>query len=67
MRPGDWAPLSRAVPVAVYVNGSRSEGVDALKSISARTVKEIRYHSPQEASSRFGPNNSSGVLEITLK
>ena len=55
------------VPVHVYVNGSRTEGLDDLKQIQADAVREIRFYEPQDANTRFGTGNNGGVIAVTLK
>ena len=54
-------------PVAVFVNGGRTEGLDALRSIRASTVKEMRFYEPQDANTKFGTGHNGGVIEVTLK
>lgn len=54
-------------PVHVYVNGSKTEGVDALKQIQADAVQEIRFYEPQDANTHFGTGNNGGVIAVTLK
>ena len=39
-------------PVDVFVDGGRTEGVDALKNIRASTVKEMRFYEPQDANTQ---------------
>lgn len=55
------------VPVHVYVNGSKREGLDALRQIQADAVQEIRFYEPQDANTRFGTGNNGGVIAVTLK
>jgi len=54
-------------PVAVFINGGRTEGLDALRSIRASTVKEMRFYEPQDANTKFGTGHNGGVIEVTLK
>ena len=54
-------------PVDVYVNGQRTEGLDALRTITTGTVKEVRFYEPQEANTRFGTGHDAGVIAVTLK
>jgi hypothetical protein len=58
-------PMS--TPIAVFVNGGRTEGVDALRSIRASTVKEMRFYEPQDANTKFGTGHNGGAIEVTLK
>lgn len=54
-------------PVDVFVDGGRTEGVDALKSIRASTVKEMRFYEPQDANTKFGTGHNGGVIAVKLK
>jgi len=54
-------------PVDVFVDGGRTEGVDALKGIRASTVKEMRFYEPQDANTKFGTGHNGGVIAVTLK
>lgn len=54
-------------PVDVFVDGGRTEGVEALKSIRASTVKEMRFYEPQDANTRFGTGHNGGVIAVKLK
>jgi hypothetical protein len=55
------------VPVDVFVDGGRTEGVDALKNIRASTVKEMRFYEPQDANTKFGTGHNGGVIAVILK
>ena len=54
-------------PVDVFVDGGRTEGVDALKGIRASTVKEMRFYEPQDANTKFGTGHNGGVIAVKLK
>jgi hypothetical protein len=54
-------------PIAVFVDGGRTEGVDALRTIRASTVKEMRFYEPPEANTRFGTGHNGGVIAVTLR
>ena len=54
-------------PVDVYVDGGRTEGLDALKGIRASTVKEMRFYEPQDANTRFGTGHNGGVIAVSMK
>jgi hypothetical protein len=56
-----------ADPVDVYVDGGRTEGIEALKSIRASTVKEIRFYEPAEANTHFGTGHNGGLIAVTMK
>jgi len=54
-------------PVDVFVDGGRTECLDALKNIRASTVKEMRFYEPQDANTRFGTGHNGGVIAVILK
>lgn len=54
-------------PVSVYIDGSPTEGVEALKRIRASTVKEIRFYEPSEANARYGSGHDGGLIAVTMK
>lgn len=56
-----------ADPVDVYVDGGRTEGVEALRSIRASTVKEVRFYEPAEANAKFGTGHNGGLIAVTMK
>jgi|SRR4051812_35321511 hypothetical protein len=63
-------PTSRSpmpVPVDVFVDGGRTEGLDALKRIRASTVKEMRFYEPQDANTKFGTGHNGGLIAVKLK
>jgi hypothetical protein len=55
-----------ATPIAVYVDRVRQSGVDALRSISASKVAEVRYYEPTAALNEFGPTAGGGALLIRM-
>ena len=55
------------VPVDVFVDGGRTEGLEALKGIRASTVKEMRFYEPQDANTKFGTGHNGGVIAVRLK
>jgi hypothetical protein len=62
--PGSSTPSQ---PVQVYVGGMLMPGLDHLRQIMARGVKEITFLEPQQANTRFGGNNTGGALIVELK
>jgi len=62
---GDESPHSAGI--AVYINEVSVGGVDYLKDIAAPTVLELRWLSPFEAASRFGPTEGQAAIVVTLK
>jgi hypothetical protein len=62
-QPGDQPVASS---VKVWMNQHNAGGVDYLRTIPAERVEEMRYYSPNEAASRFGPTDDAAI-EVTLK
>jgi hypothetical protein len=60
-------PTHMPTPVAVFVDGGRTEGLDVLRSIRANRVKEMRFYEPQDANTKFGTGHNGGVIEVSLK
>jgi len=54
-------------PLAVYLNGARQSGEDALRTIQASSVEEVRYLDPNKAGNEFGPKASGGALLVKLR
>lgn len=53
-------------PIRVYVGGLEMEGLDHLREIMAKNVKEVRFLEPPQANARFGGNNGGGAIVITM-
>lgn len=53
--------------IVVYVDGIKAGGLEALTPISAINVKEIRYLSAADATTRFGTGTPAGAILITTK
>ena len=51
----------------VYVDGQRFGDMNSLNTIAAIQVAGIRYYTVSEGSTRFGLDNTSGVIEIRMK
>ena len=62
---GDESPHSPGI--SVYINDVSVGGVDYLKDIAAVTILELRWLSPFEAASRFGPTEGQAAIVVTLK
>jgi hypothetical protein len=56
----------QAASVKIWVNEHNVGGVDYLKTIPVERVQEMRWYSPNEAGSRFGPTDDSAI-EVVLK
>lgn len=57
---------SSMAPLAVYVGKVRQSGMDALQSIMANTVAEVRYLDPARSENEFGITSNGGALIIKL-
>jgi hypothetical protein len=55
------------ISVRVYLNDHSMGGADYLKTIRVETVLEMRWLSPNEAASRFGPTEGYAAIVVTLK
>ena len=53
-------------PVHVFVDGTRVEGIEALRLFNPRNVKEVRFYEPSEANVRFGTGHHGGLIAVTL-
>lgn len=63
---GGQGVMSGQAPVQVYVGSEQMEGIDHLRVIAARTVRQVQFLEPQQANARFGQNNAGGALIVTL-
>jgi len=54
-------------PIALYVDGRKDTGLDALKTISPLRVEDIRYFDPTRAESEFGPVAAQGAVVVKLR
>lgn len=51
----------------VYVDGVRAGGIDALRTIGATDVLEIRYINSTDATTRYGTGHTGGVIEVRIR
>jgi len=51
----------------VYVDGQRYGDLNTLRNLLANQIAEIRYYNGPEGASRFGLQNTSGVIEVKMK
>jgi hypothetical protein len=51
-------------PLVVYVDGIKQPGVDALQSIMAKDVREVRYLEPSLSMNRYGATANGGAIEV---
>ncbi|MGH2348682.1 MAG: hypothetical protein ACRDFT_04350 [bacterium] len=50
--------------VAVYLDGQRFGGPEALQRLTAGSALWVEYLPPSEAQARFGPDNLAGVIHV---
>lgn len=53
-------------PLAVYIDRKKDIGVDALKTLPAAQVQEVRYLDPTRSLNEFGPMVNGGAIIVTL-
>jgi hypothetical protein len=53
-------------PIRVYVGGSPATTVDYLRSVRPSQVKEVRWMSGRDATTRYGTGHGAGVITVTL-
>jgi hypothetical protein len=51
----------------VYVNGLRAGRLEALRTITASDVDEIRYISAADATTRWGTGHTGGVIAVRIR
>ena len=56
-----------SVPIVAYMDEVRLGGLSGLESIPANRVKEIRFLSARDATTRYGTGHSSGAIVVTTK
>lgn len=55
-----------SMPV-VYVNGVRYGSPDVLRSMRSLDLREIRFLSASDATTRYGTGHVGGVIEVTTR
>jgi hypothetical protein len=53
--------------IKVYLNGTQIGDTQALRQIQARSVKQVQYLSPSDATTRFGTGVDAGAIVVTSK
>jgi hypothetical protein len=51
----------------VYVDGMKKGQPEILETISASSVREIRYVTPTEACIQYGPQHEGGVIAVRTR
>jgi hypothetical protein len=55
------------VDLVVYLNENRLGGTDQLRQISTSDIREIRYFSASEATTKWGTGHSAGAIQIVSR
>ncbi len=50
----------------VFIDGVRRGALDVLRSVAANTIKEIRYLTAADATTRYGLDIEGGVIDVRL-
>ena len=66
-RQGARTDRGESADIQVYVDNRHVGALEALNSISAESIKELRFLGSTEATFRFGTNNTEGAIVITTK
>lgn len=65
---GQTSLRARNTPLPVVLVNNVPQGtLDALRAISARDVRYVRFLSAPEATTRFGTGYMAGAIEVVLK
>ena len=55
------------MPIALYVDGRKDTGIDALKIMDPLTIEEVRYLDPTRSENEFGPTAANGAVVVKLR
>ena len=61
---GSNAPF---MPIALYVDGRKDTGTDALKMMDPLAIEEVRYLDPTRSENEFGPTAANGAVVVKLR
>lgn len=67
LRPSMMRPRPGGGPVMFYLDNVKMMDVSGLSTVPAGRIKEIRYISAQDATTRWGTGHASGVILVTTK
>ena|SRR5687767_12119177 len=67
LRPAMMRPRPGGGPVMFYLDNVKMMDVSGLSTVPAGRIKEIRYISAQDATTRWGTGHASGVILVTTK
>ena len=64
---GSMSASGAPVEVVVYVNGVRVGSPRELEQVTRTSIKEMRYVSPSDATTRWGTGHSLGAISVTTR
>ena len=67
LRPAMMRPRPGGGPVMLYLDDVKMMDLNGLTTVPAGRIKEIRYISAQDATTRWGTGHASGVILVTTK
>ena len=67
LRPAMLRPRPGGGPVMLYLDDVKMMDLNGLSTVPAGRIKEIRYISAQDATTRWGTGHGSGVILVTTK
>jgi hypothetical protein len=56
-----------AVDIVVYLNEARFGGTEQLRQIAFTDIREIRYYSASEATTKWGTGHSAGAIQVVTR
>jgi hypothetical protein len=63
----DGSNRLEAVDLVVYLNENRLGGSDQLRQLATSEIREIRYYSASEATTKWGTGHSAGAIQIVSR
>ncbi|MBV6522174.1 MAG: hypothetical protein MNPFHGCM_02320 [Gemmatimonadaceae bacterium] len=66
-RVGSSTDEGSAGEIVVYLDEAKYGYPDQLNSIVATSIKEIRYYSPSDATTKWGTGHTEGVIQVITK
>lgn len=66
-RLGSSTDKGEAGEIVVYLDEAKYGYPDQLNSIVASTIREIRYYSPSDATTKWGTGHTEGVIQVLTK
>jgi hypothetical protein len=60
-------PASMPHGVTVYIDARRAGGLEALHSLTAGSVEEVRYLGPTQSQNEYGPRATVVTLQVRLR